>query len=137
MLTQHSKETATEIQTTVSSSDSVEPPVMHRQLSDSAEAWSVEDVGHFFRQFSSLKQYCAAVVKNDVDGPLLLNLCNQDRLSDLGITQPIHQVKVKAELDKSRLVQLSSASLQSSHASTLRQLIRPLIRQLRRQLCVN
>ena len=78
-----------------------QPAPAPNSLPDSLDEWSVEDVSLFLRQHSALEKYCTNVVESEVNGPMLLELQSIDGgLTELGIENKIHQVKLRTELRK-------------------------------------
>jgi hypothetical protein len=61
--------------------------------------WAVDDVAAFFTSLK-LDECNPAVIENEIDGRLLLDLLADDGLADLGIKSKLQTVKIKRGLDK-------------------------------------
>ena len=64
--------------------------------SKSVQSWSVEETAQFIRQFSSLQKYCPSLIEDEVTGAMLVDLCETEGLSELGITLKVHQDQDRA-----------------------------------------
>ena len=61
--------------------------------------WTAEHVAQFFNADLHLPQYCPALLSEEVDGAMFLDLFQTDGgLSDLGITSKVHLSKIKTKL---------------------------------------
>ncbi len=75
------------------------------------------DVSAFFTELR-LEAYTAAIVENEVDGHILLELVEADGLSDLGVTK-LQAIQIKRALKKAadELAQTSYAPLGAVYGS--------------------
>ena len=61
--------------------------------------WTAEHVAQFFNADLHLPQYCPALLSEEVDGAMFLDLFQTEGgLSDLGITSKVHLSKIKTKL---------------------------------------
>lgn len=70
----------------------------HKRTKD-MDLWEPEHVCAWFTTIETMEKYCPAVIKNRVDGLLLLNMETQD-FEELGITSKLHQRRLEVALKK-------------------------------------
>ena len=75
-------------------------PLVPRALEPKMEQMDAAAVAAWFADDLKLPQYAAAAKEHGIDGDMLLDLVERDKLAALEITDDIHQAKVRGALAK-------------------------------------